>query len=48
MSSSDIVVAVNTDPDAPIFSVADFGIVGDLFQVVPEIIEEIERIQSER
>jgi electron transfer flavoprotein alpha subunit/NAD-dependent dihydropyrimidine dehydrogenase PreA subunit len=48
MSSSDIVVAVNKDPDAPIFSVADFGIVGDLFQVVPEIIEEIERIQSER
>ncbi len=48
MSASDLVVAVNTDSEAPIFHLADFGIVGDLFKVVPHIIEEIERIQSER
>jgi electron transfer flavoprotein alpha subunit len=48
MSSSDIVIAVNKDPEAPIFEVADFGIVGDLFEVVPEIIKEIERVRSER
>ena len=48
MSSSDLIVAVNKDPEAPIFEIADFGIVGDLFQIVPEIIDEIERIQSER
>ncbi len=48
MSSSDLIVAVNKDPDAPIFNYADFGIIGDLFQVLPELISEIERIQSER
>jgi electron transfer flavoprotein alpha subunit len=46
MQGSDHIVAVNRDPDAPIFKIASFGIVGDLFEVVPALTEEIRNVKS--
>ncbi len=46
MSSSKVIVVINKDADAPLFKIADYGIVGDLYQVIPMMVQEINRLKS--
>ena len=44
VNSSKVMVVINTDPEAPFFKAADYGIVGDAFEVIPKMIEEIKKL----
>lgn len=48
MRDSDVIIAINKDPSAPIFRMSDYGIIGDLYEIVPALVEEIRRRDAER
>jgi electron transfer flavoprotein alpha subunit len=46
VNGSKVIVVINSDPEAPFFKAADYGIVGDAFQVVPKLIEEVKKFKA--
>ena len=46
VNSSKVMVAINTDPEAPFFKAADYGVMGDAFEVVPKLIQELKNLRN--